>query len=48
MDARASADLIKRKVNPIITGGPDVHNKIIDAFRKGSMDFELKADGTFT
>lgn len=48
MDATATADLVKRKVNPIIIGGPAIHGELVEALRNGSMDFELKADGTFT
>jgi hypothetical protein len=48
MDATATANLIQRKVNPLFAGGPESHQKLVEATRKGRMDFQLKADGTFT
>lgn len=48
MDATASANLVQRKVNPIIIGGPAVHSQLVEAIRSGKMVFDLKADGTFT
>ena len=48
MDATATANLVKRKVNPLFAGGPADHQKLVDSIRDGQMDFMLKADGTFT
>jgi len=48
MDATATANLIQRRVNPIILGGPAAHKMLVKAIRNGSMEFDLKDDGTWT
>ena len=48
MDATTTANMIQRKVNPVLAGGPAAHKQFVETIREGQMNFELKADGTFT